>query len=555
MSVSFDGGCGRGRFNLSPGGARRILFAGALSMTLSHSVLAADAEPASGGTIQYGHEQEPPCLAGPWIQQWYLQRQFSDNLVSRTDDGRFAPWLATSWTISDDRKTYVFQIKPGVSFTDGTPLDAQAVVDNFNLWLSDDPEKLNNAATEYFKRSFQSAQAAGTLTVRIDLKKPYEPFLDVLSQSTFGIQSPTALARGRQANCEQPVGSGPFIIVKWNHGQDVVLERNPNYNSAPANAKHQGPAYVDGLVWKFLREPPVRYGSLVTGESDVIYDVPAVDWADANKRFQVIRHITGGTPLRLQLNTAFPPFDDVRIRKAFAYAADRRKAVEVSYLGAVPYEGNGALSQSSPEYLSALADAYPYDPDRANRLLDEAGWTARDADGIRFKNGQKLTVRIVYGAGFLVTADGIQALQIIQEQAREAGFNVLLAPTTQAEFWAGKNRGPHDYEIQPSYWTATSAEVFQIVWRPDSGNVVNAMNASRLQDATLWSLIEEADQTFDETRRIKLYQDAQRIVVDSAAVVGFVPLTVTLAVNPKLKDVWLSSAVGAPVFHDAYFAK
>ena len=135
-----------------------------------------------------------------------------------------------------------------MSFTDGTPLDAQAVVDNFNLWLSDDPEKLNNAATEYFKRSFQSAQATGNLTVRIDLKKPYEPFLDVCPQSTFGILLPTALARGRQANCEQPVGSGPFIIVKWNHGQDVVLKRNPNYNSAPANAKHQGPAYVDGCL-------------------------------------------------------------------------------------------------------------------------------------------------------------------------------------------------------------------------------------------------------------------------------------------------------------------
>lgn len=519
------------------------------------TVPAAAQEPQRGGIIQYGHAQEPPCLYGSWIQQWYLQRQFSDSLVTRADDGTILPWLATSWTISDDRKTYVFEIKPGVKFTDGTPLDAKAVVDNFNIWLGTDPDTRNNAATAYFKEHFQAVEQAGPQTVKVQLKRPYQPFLTVLSHATHGILSPTALARGPQANCEQPVGSGPFIVEKWNRGQNVVLRRNPDYNSAPATAKHQGPAYVDGLVWKFLKEPTVRWGSLVTGESDVIYDVPAVNWDEANKRFTVIRRLTGGTPQRLQLNTEFAPFDDIRVRQAFAHASDRKKAVEVTFLGAVPFEGNGALSQSAPDYRKELAERYPYDPVKAGQLLDEAGWTQRNDKGVRLKDGKPLTVRITYGAGAYLTADAAQALQIIQEQAREVGFDVVLKPTTQAEWYGGKNRGPRDYEIIPAYWTASSAEVFQISWKPDAGSARNANNASRFQDPKLWALIQEADQTFDDARRKALYQEAQTILVDNAAVVGFIPLPVSLASSPKLKDVWISGAVSEPVFHDAYFVK
>lgn len=164
-------------------------------------------------------------------------------------------------------------------------------------------------------------------------------------------------------------------------------------------------------------------------------------------------------------------------------------------------------------------------------------------------------MRVAYGAGAYLTQDAAQALQIIQEQAREVGFDVVLRPTTQADWYAGKNRGPKDYEIIPAYWTASSAEVFQISWKPDVGNARNVNNVARFQDPKLWALIQEADQTFDDARRKARYQEAQRILVDSAAVIGFVPLPVTIASSPRLKDVWISGAVGEPVFHDAYFVK
>ncbi|WP_225144516.1 MULTISPECIES: ABC transporter substrate-binding protein [unclassified Bradyrhizobium] len=214
-----------------------------------------------GCVIRYGHFQEPACLFGGWVQQWYLQRQYSDNLVARNEDGKILPWLAESWTISEDKKVYTFEIKPNVKFTDGTALDAQAIADNINGWLSNDPDRRNPTAAPYLGDSFESARAIAPLSLQVNLKVPFQPLLNVFAQSSQGILSPSALKRGLAVNCENPVGSGRFIVDKWRHGREVTFRRNPDYNSAPATAKHQGPAYVEGISWKFLPDQTVRYGS------------------------------------------------------------------------------------------------------------------------------------------------------------------------------------------------------------------------------------------------------------------------------------------------------
>ncbi|MGY3443211.1 ABC transporter substrate-binding protein [Bradyrhizobium sp. USDA 4473] len=506
-----------------------------------------------GGIIRYGHFQEPACLFGGWVQQWYLQRQYSDNLVARDEDGRIVPWLAESWTISDDKKVYTFEIKPNVKFTDGTPLDAQAIADNINGWLSNDPDLRNPTAAPYLGDSFGSAKAIAPLRLQVTLKVPFQPLLNVLAQSSQGILSPSALKRGLAVNCENPVGSGPFIVDKWRHGREVTSRRNPDYNSPPATAKHQGPAYVDGISWKFLPDQTVRYGSLITGETDAIYDIPAIAWKDAHSRFTVLRHITGGTPLRLALYAARPPFDDVLVRKAFAYSTDREAAVGTSFLGSLPFEGNGALSQSSPEYLRELGQSYAYDIEKANQLLDQAGWTERDRNGVRVKNGHSLIVRVSYSNAFL-KPDGEQALQVIQQQARAAGFDVRFQPTNPADFFAGKNLGPDDYEIVLLYWVAPGAEIFRISWKPDQNGEPNRFNPSRFQDSALWELIQKAEQNFNSAERTDLYQQAERKIVDEAPVIGLTVLDVTLAIGPNLKGVWLDhGSVGEPVFYDAHF--
>ena len=189
-------------------------------------------------------------------------------------------------------------------------------------------------------------------------------------------------------------------MQKWNHGQNIIFVRNPNYNSAPANALHQGPAYVEKLVWSFVGNPTTRYGSLTTGESNVIYDVPRSDWATANGIRSGAVHHPG--PSR----HAQPEHDQRRlhrpkVREAFAYGADRKAAVASAFDGETPYNGNGALSQTTPDY-----DRTSKTPGRMTRksqqLLDQAGWK-KNADGVREKDGKQLDILLIYPASSMIT--------------------------------------------------------------------------------------------------------------------------------------------------------
>jgi peptide/nickel transport system substrate-binding protein len=512
----------------------------------------ADGAELQGGTIVYGHEQEPPCLYGGWLQEAYIDRNILDSLVTEANNGTIEPWLATSWTISSNGLIYTFHLKPGVKFTDGTPLNAQAVADNFNYWQNGGNSTAQVSMDPYYK----SASAINATTVQVTLNAPFYQLLTMLSQAYFGIQSPTALKRSTAANCDDPIGSGAFSVQKWIHGQEVILVRNPDYTSWPATALHKGPAIVDQVDWKFLPDPTERYESLVTGETNVIYDIPTVDWASAEQNFQVEKYITPGKPVSLYLNTADGPFTNVLVRQAFAYGADRQADVEAAFHGVIPYEGNPSVSRATPGYDAAVAGAYPYDPAKANQLLDEAGWTKKNAAGFRVNAaGQELTVKLAYPAGSVITDEGATLLQILQQQWQQVGFNVTLIPETQAETFSGAFSTPQSYDAQPWYWTSPSPAILWIVWRPSTKSDPNYSNSSFYNNNELGSLISAGNTAATTAAADQYYGQAQQLIQNQAAAVGLYDQTMTLAVAKNLHDVWLEKSQGEPVFEDAYFTK
>jgi peptide/nickel transport system substrate-binding protein len=513
---------------------------------------AANGTPVKGGTIVYAHEQEPPCLFGGWIQQAYISRQILDGLVTEDEDGSIKPWLATDWRVSEDGLTYTFTLKSGVKFTDGTPLDAAAVAYNFDLWENHNG---NSTAKVSIDPYYKSAKAIDATHVEITLNKPYPPFLTLITQGYFGIQSPTALkTRSEKENCESPIGSGAFTVKQWKHGEEVVLAKNPAYTSWPATAKHQGPAIVDEVQWKFVADGVARYASLTTGQSNVIYDVPTVNWKDAKSKFDTTLYITPGKPVSIYLNTVKGVFTDKLVRQAFAYGADRKAAVEAGFHGVIPYEGNPSVSQATPGYNAAAAADYPYDPDKAAALLDQAGWT-KGADGIRAKDGKELAVLLAYPAGSVFNSEGATVLQALQEQWQKVGFEVKLTPATQAETFAGKYSGPDSYDAQPWYWTSPSPAILWIVWRPTTKDNPNYSNSSFYNNEELSQVIQRANSESDTAKADALYGQAQQIIQDNAAAVGLYTQNTTLAVAKDLLDVWLEKSQGEPVFSDAYFVK
>jgi peptide/nickel transport system substrate-binding protein len=533
--------------------------AGAIGLTLLASALTACGGGAAagggtkveGGTITYAHVQEPPCIFGGWIQQAYISRQVLDGLVTLDEDGTVKPWLATAWDLSGDGLTYTFTLKHGVKFTDGTPVDAEAVAYNFEQFENSD---LNGTAKVSIDPYYKSAEAVDATHVAIHLNKPFPQFLTLITQGYFGIQSEKALkTRSTQENCEKPIGSGAFVVDEWKKGQEVVFKKNPDYTSWPATAKHEGPAYVDEIRWKFVPDGTSRYASLTTGQSDVVYEVPTVNWKDAQSRFSnTIRYITPGKPVSFFINNAEGPFTDKLVRQAFAYGADRKGAVEAGFHGVIPYEPNPAVSQSTPDYLEG--DPYPFDQDKAEALLDQAGWT-EGPDGIRTKDGRPLTVKLVYGAGFIFTQEGATVLQALQEQWKEVGFDVQLIPATMAELWGGKYTDTSTYDATPAYWTSPSPAILWIVWRQETADNPNGNNTSHYNSPKLTALIDRANTNTDTAAATQQYQQAQKQIEDEAAGIGLYTQNTLIAVSNGLKDFWVEKSQGEPIFSDAYFTK
>lgn len=509
-------------------------------------------ERVDGGTIRYAHLQETPCIYGGWVQQAYLSRQVLDSLVSQTEDGSIVPWLAEEWSVSEDKLTWTFQLKDGVQFTDGTPVDAAAVAANFDYWVAGG----NGTVAAYIGNYYESASAVDAGTLEVRLSAPYAPLLSALSQGYFGIQSATALAeRSEQENCEAPIGSGPFTVGEWKRGESVTFHKNPGYDSAPANAQHQGPAYVDSIVWSFIQDNTSRFGSLAGGETDAIGEVPTVDFETAKAAFGVQQYITPGRPVTLSLNTVQGPFTDKAVRQAFAYSADRRAVVDSAFLGVVPFEGNGTVSQSTPGYNADVVDDYPFDQDKANALLDGAGWQERNADGVRVKDGQELQVDIVFGLNSIVTPEGATALQNLQEQVKPVGFKVNLVPATQAELFGGTYSGPESYDAQLGYWTSPTAGILHINFRQNLPESPNYSNTTFYNNPEIEDLILQANSADTTEEANALYAQAQQRLSDEAVAVGLYTQTASIATAPNLHGVWLEASQGEPVFSDAYFTK
>lgn len=544
---------------------RRVVLASLASATLALTGCTAVTDPAlqqtdtaaltgheasrAGGTLEYGHLQEPNCIFGGWIQENFTARQVLDNLVSQTDDGDIVPWIATDWEVSDDGLVWTLTLRDDVEFTDGTELDAEAVAYNFDYWMDGG----NSTAQVHLDGFYDHAKAVDDQVVEIHLSSPLATFMSSLSQSYFGLQSPTALEnRTEEENCTEPIGSGPFSVAAWKRGEYIEFQRNDDYNWAPENAKHQGPAYLDAIRWNIIPDNTSRYGSLLSGETQAVGEIPAVNVAEAEELFDYTQYITPGRPMVMNLNTDRGIFADQQVRQALSFATDREANVESAFLGTVPFEPSGYLSQSTPDYDADAADEYPFDLDRANKLLDEAGWDERDDEGTLIKDGQRLEATVTYGLNSIVTPDGGTVIQNFQEQAREAGFDLKLRPLTPSENFSGAFSTPDSYDAQVGYWTSPHAGILNINYRPSTEEHPNGANTTFLHDEAAFDTIQQALQAPTDEEVSQLFSQAQYELSETAAAIGLYTQTNSLAVSDDAEGIWLEAAQGGPVFHDAY---
>jgi peptide/nickel transport system substrate-binding protein len=523
---------------------------GAWLSPLAHA--AADT-PRYGGTIVLATLKEPTCLdptVGGDVPQDIIAHQFLDSLISQNEDGSYHPWLVQSWDISPDGLRYTFHLRHDVKFTDGTPFNAAAVKANFDHWL--DP-KTGSANIAPQLTNYVGTQIVDDYTAVVTLKTANSFFLTTLANPSAGIQSPKAMARGNMLNCVSPVGSGPFIVQKWIRGSEIIFTRNDNYNSSPPQATHTGKAYAERVDWRIIPEPATRYNALASGDVGVINGLPPEDYIAAKSadNITVIDDFQPGVPWQVDLNTRRAAFNDVLVRRAFRYAVDAPAALRSVFFGAYKPAG-GPLSPNTPYYDAAVEHAYPYDIAEANKLLDQAGWTQRDAEGYRTKNGQRLVIH------FPVYADTQPADRALFEQVqattKKAGFDLLIEKADDSQVHS--KQYTWNYDLYIDYWTVNTPGALKFIYNSDGLTSLDGgyhNNETGYATPHLDDLLNRGVEVSDKAEQQKIYSDAQQIISDEALAAPLYVYPSLAAFNTdKVRGVRSDWSVHSVTLYDAW---
>jgi peptide/nickel transport system substrate-binding protein len=469
-----------------------------------------EAGPPVGGELIVGLDFEPSIIDPHRAIASPPTMQVCESLLMRKPDGTFEPGLATSWEISDDGTSYTFYLREGVEFHDGTPFNAEAVKYNFDRIV--DPATESREAVDLLG-PYLETEVVDDYTVVVHLETPFANFLDGMSSPWVCIVSPTAAEEwGLEEFQDHFTGTGPFVFVEWKRHEYVKVERNTNYWGGEELVEHQGLAYLDTVVFKFIEEAGVRSGTLETGEIQIAEEVPAVDVArlDAREDIDVLINPGAGTGVMLLLNMSKPPTDDLKVRQAIEYAVDQKAISDILYQGVLG-PSYGPLSPVSPCYWSGVEDMYPYDPERARDLLEEAGWVDADGDGIRDKDGQPLRLDLPSPGDIPLYSD---PCPIVQAQLAEVGIDVnLMNVAIPAWLEAGSTGELHIGVVD---WRAGT---------PDTNLRLPFHSANAAAFAWNWhsnshldDLLEEGMVTTDPETACAIYEEVQQIIMDDAMI-------------------------------------
>jgi ABC-type transport system substrate-binding protein len=327
------------------------------------------AAPKPGGTLRVAWEADATGLDPGFsrgIQAYYLKGNIFNPLVTVDADLNFVPELAESWEAQENGKVYVFHLRQGVKFHDGTDFNAEAVRWNI-LWTTD---RENQSVMDAFLDTIETVEVIDAHTVKIILKYPTFTLLPALAQYREGllIKSPTAYEKvGKQDAQQHPVGTGPFRLAKWEQNNLIVLEKNKEYWKP-------GLPHLDRIEFKIMKDGVTRATALRAGEVDYVSWVPRehVDRVAKESKIQVWTG-KGSSTAFSAFNVSRKPFDDQRVRIALAgYGIDRRAIAKAALLG----HGGPQWGYLPPgaKGFKDFSEMYPYDPEKAKALLKETGF-------------------------------------------------------------------------------------------------------------------------------------------------------------------------------------
>ncbi|MGP9745494.1 TIGR04028 family ABC transporter substrate-binding protein [Brachybacterium sp. AOP29-B2-41] len=434
---------------------------------------AAGGEPASGGTLVYLEPQTWTTLYPPsagFYPNGGIVNNVTDRLLHQNPETlELEPWIATALPeVNEDATEYTFTLREGVTYSDGSPLDAENVVKNLDLFGLGDAARALTVSEAI--NNYDRGEVIDPVTVRFHFTAPAPGFAQAVSTINSGLLSSATLDRDGQqfgpGNATEIIGSGPFVIAEEKLGTQVNLAVREDYDWAPASLQHTGRARLDGIDIIVAAEDSVRVGTVTSGQAHLARQIEAPDEPQfAAEGLSLHAAATNGVNNGLNFRFRDPLFEDIRTRQALIAAIDRQAIVDTLFTANYSL-ATGALATTALGHLDTSAH-YAHDPELAISLLEEAGWVA-GADGTRAKDGVPLTLTANEA---LPQPRSREVITLIQEQLAEFGITVTLLSGDQAAQDAARAE-PGTVQVYHSMVGRADFDVLKSQYASDNRNVL-----------------------------------------------------------------------------------
>ncbi len=468
---------------------RRAALAGGAALALALSSLTPAIAQTPPGVLIVGQVAEPQALdphAVTAVNDFRILMNVYDGLV-RYASGTLEvePALASAWDVSDDGTVYTFSLRDGITFHDGSPFNADAVVFTFERMLNEDHPFHDTGPfpLSFFFSSIQSVEAVDPLTVRFTLDGPYAPFLSNLAYPTGLIVSPTAVETHGADFGRNPSGTGPFRFAEWRSNEAVVIEANADYwDGAPA---------LEAVVFRPITDANTRVAEMLSGGIDMMVEVPPVALSEfRSDDFRIVEQ-AGPHVWFLILNLREGPFTDQLVRQAANYAINKTALVEEVLEGTAAVAAGPtppAFAWAYNEYL----EPYPYDPDRARALLAEAG-----------VENPAITFYVTEGGSGML--DPVAMGTAIQADLEAVGFDVTIETYEWNTFLGRVNPGLEgEADMAQMAWMTNDPDTLPyLALRTEAWPENGGFNSGYYSNPTVDALLEEARTATDQDCRAR----------------------------------------------------
>ncbi len=478
----------------------KSLTAGVAALALSASLAVAQQT-----DITIGMQLEPPNLdptggAAAAIDEVVYANVF-EGLTRYNADGSISPALAESWDVSEDGTVYTFKLRDGVTFHDGTAMDAEDV--KFSLDRARAEESTN--AQKALFAGIESVEAVDPLTVKVTLSAPNGAFPTNMAWGDAVIVAPESV----ETNATQPVGTGPFKFGRWVQGDRVELVENPDYwGEKPA---------LKSATFKFISDPTAAFAAMMAGDIDAFPGYPAPETLaqfEADPRFQLLIGSTEGETI-LAMNNKSEKLSDPKVRQAIAHAINRQEIIDGAMFGYGTPIGTH-FAPHNPDYVD-LTGQSDHDPEKAKALLAEAGV-------------ETLTLSLKLPPPSYARRGG----EIIAAQLRAVGIETEISNLEWAQWLEQVFRGK-DFDL--TIVSHTEPMDINIYARPDY--------YFQYDNPAFQELMKDLDLAADPAARSEILAKAQQVIADDYVNGYLFQLARTGVADAKIQGLWANAPTQA----------